>query len=369
MTGKQWVESHGVFSYGELPKLHPQLPPAVYELGFDPFRGQFVLEKIGDQFQLPEKIYNLEEDFIQRVLKTYMGLDKNFGILLKGLKGTGKTIVAKLICNRLKAPVILVTKPWKDMANFINSIDQDIIMLFDEFEKIYEFYSFGGLRNEEDEDMPVQPNENMGVQNVSNLLMLMDGVFTSTHKRLFIMTTNKDYLPDPMIARPSRVRYVKDFKDLGKEAILEILNDTVKNKELIDPLVDMLKQLEIITVDIVKAIAEEANLFNTADPDFYNIFNVKRQEHHYDFYQIMKGKKEKLLATNELFYPDRVRKGNYLQLNDGETFVGTISKHDRDNHILTLVNNRNRKTDRKPVSTTVTVVYRRSLISHYSFMA
>jgi hypothetical protein len=359
---KQWIASKGIYHYSEIPDVFKALPSYVYELQFDAFAGCFVLEKICDKFALPEVMYNLENDLIERILKTFKGYNKNFGVLLKGLKGTGKTIAAKVICNTLELPVILVTKPWNDMGNFISSIQQDIIMLFDEFEKTYNF----GYYNDDDEaHAQLQANNPaIGSKDVTNLLTLMDGVFTSQYKRLFLLTTNKDYLPDPLVARPSRIRYIKEFSDLPLPVILQILEDTVTNKKLIPDLISLLKGLEILTVDIVKAIAEEANLFNTADPDFFTIFNVKRIQNHYDIYELDARGKEQVLIENMSINITDLRNGRHLYGEDQEYFA-TIQKCDHEAKTLIVVDQQaNQGTKRaKPRL----VHYRKSITPHYSF--
>lgn len=261
----KWVQNGNDFSFGSLPKISDTLSSGVYELKESKFG--FFLSLVSDEFTLPEKIYDNESALISRVETTFKGFDKNFGILLKGIKGGGKTITAKQICNNLKLPVILVNEHYDNMGSFINSISQDVILFFDEFEKTYSLSSY----QQDDEEIN-------GKKSIANLLTLMDGVFTSGHKRLFILTTNEDYLPDAIMSRPSRIRYSKDFTDLPLDSIMLILEDSVKNKSLIPGLVALLKELEIVTVDIVKSFAEEANLYGKVDKDFFSIFNVKRIE-------------------------------------------------------------------------------------------
>ncbi len=274
---KKWINEGSEFYFNDIPKVSNALPVGVYELNFDIRKGFFLI-KTSDDFQMPEKVYGVETDLIDRIIKTYKAVDKNFGVLLQGLKGTGKTVTAKMVSNLLKIPVILVNKAYRDIGTFVNSVDQDLILFFDEFEKVYEFSSFVN------DDGDQEDIENKSKPNVSSLLTLMDGVFTSDHKRLFLMTTNKEYLPDPMLSRPSRIRYIKKFGDLSYENIMEVLNDSVKNKELIPGLIKILSELEIITIDIVKAVAEESNIYNTADPAFFEIFNIKSKTVHYDIF-------------------------------------------------------------------------------------
>jgi hypothetical protein len=366
---RQWVASKGIYHYTEIPDVFKSLPPLVYELQFDNFSGSFVLEKICDKFELPEIMYNLEDTLIKRVLKTFESYNKNFGILLKGLKGTGKTIAAKVICNTLNLPVILITKPWNDMGNFVNSIQQDIVLFFDEFEKTYSFYeSFRGESNDEREEIESQNQNNSSPKDVTNLLTLMDGVFTSKYKRLFLLTTNRDYLPDALIARPSRIRYIKEFNDLPLPVILQILDNSVHNKELIPGLIDLLKNLEIITVDIVKAIAEEANLFNTAEPEFFEIFNVKRVHNHYDLYEIDTKRRENVIIENKFFdVIMHFRKGYNLHNDEGE-YIGTIQKHNPETKELTVVLQTAGRAGGGIAKPEIkTMYYRKTIIPHFAF--
>ena len=271
---KQWINSNGKYYFNDIPIVTNELPKGIYEINFDAFSKQFFLDYISENFELPEKLYGIEKGLVERIITTYNRLDKNFGVLLKGLKGTGKTIIAKEVSNKLELPVILINKSFSDMGQFINSIPQDVILFFDEFEKTYELNYYD--EDEENSD---------GKKGINHLLTLMDGVFTSKNKRLFLLTTNKVYLPDAMISRPSRIRYIKEFGDLEYESIVEILEDSVDDKKLIPSLVDILKDLEYITVDIVKSIAEEANIYGIVTKEFFEIFNVSREVNKTDLFE------------------------------------------------------------------------------------
>lgn len=78
-------------------------------------------------------------------------------MLLTGIKGSGKTVTSKQICNRLGLPVIVVPKNFERLTPFLNDIKQNVIVLFDEYEKIFK-----------DED--------------AILLPLMDGAMSSKYK-------------------------------------------------------------------------------------------------------------------------------------------------------------------------------------------
>lgn len=296
MSDKKWLIDNNQYNYSNIPTVKDKLPFGIYDLKYNDTIG-FYLDKISDKFELPEKIYDIEDELIDRIKTTFNGFNKNFGVLLKGTKGTGKTIVAKTVSNELQLPVICINRNYGHIGSFINSINQDIVLLFDEFEKVYELSSYV----EHDDE---NPNNNK--TGVSALLTLMDGVFTSNNKRLFLLTTNKSYMPDALMSRPSRIRYIKEFKDLSLETIKLIFDDIVTNKDLIPGLIDLTKNLDIITVDIIKAIAEEANMYNTNDPEFFFIFNLSKKEN--INFMVLKNSKDEELG--------RISLGNHADLSN-----------------------------------------------------
>ena len=83
---KQWINSKGKYYYNDIPVVTDKLPVGIYELNFDGFSKEFFLERISDKFELPEKIYGVEKGLVERIITTYNRLNKNFGVLLKGLK-------------------------------------------------------------------------------------------------------------------------------------------------------------------------------------------------------------------------------------------------------------------------------------------
>lgn len=321
-NNKQWINSKGDYYYNDIPVVTDKLPNGVYELEFDGFSKQFFLKKISDKFSLPEKVYGMEESTLNRIKTTFTRLDKNLGVLLKGLKGTGKTVLAKQVCNDLKLPVILVNHAYGNMSEFINSINQDVIMLFDEFEKTY--------------DLSYYHDEEGGEgKSVNSLLTFMDGVFTSSYKRLFLLTTNKVYLPDAMVSRPSRIRYIKEFGDLSYESINEILQDSVEDKELIPKLAKILCELENITVDIVKSVAEEANIYGIAEKEFFNIFNIKRENDRFDIYEIVNGEMTVTPVIEGISMEDELYEGLYIRYHK-QGVMGYVTNFNEENGVFTV---------------------------------
>lgn len=63
-----------------------------------------------------------------------------------------------------------------------------------------------------------------------------------------------------LLGRPSRIRYVRSFGNLPEETTLELLNDILIDKSAVEPVLDLIRQMQIVTVDLVKALAQEVNI-------------------------------------------------------------------------------------------------------------
>lgn len=70
-------------------------------------------------------------------------------------------------------------------------------------------------------------------------------------------TTNELEINNNLLGRPSRIRYVRSFGNLPEETTLELLNDILIDKDAIEPVLDLIRQMQIVTVDLVKALAQE----------------------------------------------------------------------------------------------------------------
>lgn len=245
---KVWHENGDVFRLKDLSKQQPKLENAVYTLEIDVFG--FFLEKKEEFFSFDYKLYGLETSLVKRAIKTYGATKGNLGMLFNGVKGTGKTVTAKIICNELKMPIILVSHFIEGSHFFLNSIPQDITIFIDEYEKV-----FG-----EEADM----------------LTIMDGALNSDFRRAFMLTTNKLYINENLLQRPGRIRYLKTFGDLQAEIVEEIIDDRLIHKKFKNDCVKFISNLELITVDIVNSIIDEVNIHNEETANFKDVFNVKK---------------------------------------------------------------------------------------------
>lgn len=254
--GKQiWLQDGNVFSQGSATTVsHPEgLPKGIYEVKVS--MTGFYLSKIAESFTFDYKLYGLNQKFIDYVLRTYENTTGNLGVLLDGIKGTGKTVVAKELCNCLQLPVVLVQSMGSDTNSKLikylsTSIDFDCIFFFDEYEKEF--------------------------KNSSDVLSFMDGTYNSIYRKVFLLTTNELNVDPNLLGRPSRIRYKKSFSNLSEEVTREILNDILEDKTAIEKVIELTHSMNIITIDLIKAIATEINIHGVeALPNIKETFNIE----------------------------------------------------------------------------------------------
>lgn len=280
---KGFVKIGNIYKLQDVSSVAP-LEKGIYVLAGDERGNLFLIEKDDKEFVFNFKVYGIERAFIERVKKTYYSTKGNMGILLNGIQGTGKTITGEIIANELNLPIILVTSKFPGANEFLASFEQDIVIFIDEYEKVYK-----GSISEDDYDYEEEANKSNGD---SSLLSLMSGIHTSNFRRFFILTTNKSWINENMLNRPGRLMFLKNFSDLKREQIEEIIDDVLVNKEFKDAIFTYMKPLKIITVDIVKAIVNLVNIFNAPPEVACQDLNVEFKDECYDMY-LLQGKENR----------------------------------------------------------------------------
>lgn len=248
-------------------KVYEQLPAQPYIVRFSDKRG-FYLEKYPN-FEITEsKIYGVHMAKVQKVINAFAKMNRNLGVILSGDKGIGKSLFAKaagMEAITRGIPVIIVDTYYEGIASYINEIEQEVMVLFDEFDK-----TFGEVREKEGKSSPQ-----------AELLTLFDGL--SVGKKLFVVTCNNlRSLNDYLVNRPGRFHYHFRFEYPSSEEVREYLEDKLAQEYYseIENVVSFSNKVKI-NYDCLRAIAFELNngeAFSEAIKDL-NIVNIEREQY------------------------------------------------------------------------------------------
>lgn len=248
-------------------KTYNRLPNGVFDVKFSKNRGYF-LQQRADMEVKETKIYGSHESKVAKVLGTFQQFDRNLGVILSGAKGIGKSLFARLLSNAAVAndiPVLIIDKYLPGVTSYLNGIEQEVLVLFDEFDKTY------GEAKAQDGMAPPQ----------TELLSLFDG--TSIGKKLFVITCNEiRRLNEYLLNRPGRFHYHFRFENPSADEIREYLTDKL-NKDYyheIDNVISFAQRVDI-NFDCLRAIAFEINqgeTFKSAIKDL-NIVNQEQQKY------------------------------------------------------------------------------------------
>jgi hypothetical protein len=234
--------------------LHEVLPARTYVVKRNPNTGEYYLEVV-DSFEVPSKIYGDSQQDSDRIISTFEDRENSTGVLLCGEKGSGKTLLSKLISITLLKkgiPTIIIDTNFSgpEFNTFIQSIEQPSVIIFDEFEKTY------------DDD------------GQEAILTLFDGVFSAKH--LYLITCNNKYRIDSnMKNRPGRIYYMMEYEGLDQTFIHDYCEDKLKYPEHIDEICKYSLMFSSFNFDMMKAIVEEINRYNEPISKVIRMLNTK----------------------------------------------------------------------------------------------
>lgn len=302
---------------------YDQLPPKTYRVDYDPDTRTFSLLEAHD-FEIPEtKIYGQHLDKVKKVLNAMDKMNRNLGVILSGDKGIGKSLFSK--CLGLKArkkgiPVILVNEYHEGIANFLEEIEQTVMILFDEYDKTFD-----------------EKKHNCQAE----MLSLFDGV--SAGKKLFVITCNEiQSLSQYLINRPGRFHYHFRFLYPTADEIRDYMEDKL-DKQYYDEIENVIafSVRMNLNYDCLRSIAFELNnglKFQQAINDL-NIIRISQYKNikiivEFENQATLSGKiKEWQLYDNtitdmSIYLPDNIRPLSYV----GE-YIGEFPMNFSNNYI------------------------------------
>lgn len=228
--------------YGSSIQTFSKLPAITYRVCFNENEGFYLLRN--SDLDVGEKIYGSCQAKVDKTLKSFNAMSRNMGIILSGPKGVGKSVFARMLAVKGHAadlPVLLVSDAVPGVSNFISSIHQECIVIFDEFEKVFN----------------IETNRGDSLQ--TELLSLFDGL--DDGKKLYVITCNDTRrLSEYLINRPGRFHYHFVVGAPSDDDIREYMMDHLQAEvqHYVDDIIAMSHSADF-TYDILRAIAFELN--------------------------------------------------------------------------------------------------------------
>jgi len=275
--------------------LHDKLPAGNYVVKFDPLSGFYVDEM--EDFAQPKKIYGNHRKDADRILNTFSDRKGTTGVLLSGEKGSGKTMVAKLVSHlaiKKDIPTLVVNSPYMGDAfnSFLDTITQPCVVLFDEFEKVFD------------------------KEQQKAILTLLDGIYGG--EKLYVLTCNdKGQVDIHLRNRPGRIFYMLEYNGVDEAFIREYCRDNLKAEKHTDQVCVLASMFECFTFDMLQALIEEMNRYNESPSEAVRILNAKPDtqfDAQYEFSLKLDGKEipKEQLDDSGTWYGNPLKKDFWL---------------------------------------------------------
>jgi len=243
------------------------LPPSIYEVYYQRDAG-FSLNETEQAFNATSKLYGEVESITCKVLSTFEKVEGNIGALFTGPKGVGKSLTVRNICReaiKKELPVILVKKYFSNISQFIETINQPSVIVFDEFEKIYP-----SRRQSDQNDLESQ----------ESFLNLFDS--TLAGKKLFLLTCNDWFdLSQFLLNRPGRIHYHFRYHSLTADEISAYCTDNLIGERhvLIPEICASGARIPGFSYDMLRSMVFELNNYDCNLDEARKTLNINTQEY------------------------------------------------------------------------------------------
>lgn len=232
------------------------IPGKVYDLSYDRYMGEDIFKENGE-LSLPTKVYTSKKDeFFKKRVLTYFSnsFTDTTGVMLAGTKGTGKSLMAKVLAKESNLPIIIVDPEYPEhrLIKYFKQIVTPVCILFDEVDKSF---------------------------NTEKMLDFLDGL-QKTSKKLVIMTCNNlskvsEYLQD----RCSRIRYLRKYTTDDNLEFLNILIEDMGIKNVEEVSKYCRENIKLLSMDNIVAFLNEIKLLEDEDCTLDEIISVMNIDH------------------------------------------------------------------------------------------
>lgn len=220
--------------------IEKELPLGFWHATTAQMRGSYFEKAVYDCAH--GKIYGNSEEISNHIVERFERVKdgRNFGVLMSGGKGLGKSLTLKLCIEKLKDkyPIVFVDAMFGGLPEMLNQI-KNCVVIMDEFEKTME--------------------EKRGDQEL--LLSILDGK-TNGNNNLYLFTVNNVYRIDENLkSRPGRIMYHYKFKSVDTETMRNYFEENLNDKSKVDEIIEALDNFDYLSMDILTAVASEMNVF------------------------------------------------------------------------------------------------------------
>jgi hypothetical protein len=192
------------------------VPAQIYEVGMS--ENGLLLVKDRKSFTVPERKYGKHMAWFKAVTSRYDRLNPSMGVIMVGLKGSGKSMLAEDICNwgiAQDLPVLFINQkiPVQLIHSAVSSIGPCIVY-FDEFGKSYRASDDSSVANERD----------------TMITLFSD----SSHRGVLFIATGNGFgeFSDFMIDRPGRFEFRLNFGGLTVQSAADIAAEFKLNPDM-----------------------------------------------------------------------------------------------------------------------------------------
>lgn len=232
------------------------IPAAVYTVSVNPMTGTVNLHKDVKRFNVPERIYGKSHPKrLSMIMDEFKSRESSLGVILHGLKGSGKSLLAESIANNalvMDVPVFKIDDSISaNVLTFIASVAGSCVFYFDEYSKYY--------HKEEHQNEMLTFFSNSAFKKV--LFLVCDNT----------LTRFSEYLID----RPGRFLFRIKYRGIERDAVEEICKINALSDDFTNEIISFALNVEL-SVDVINTLVRFAKRCDSLNElrEYYSVLNI-----------------------------------------------------------------------------------------------